>query len=514
MFRFPVSLGGQCDNLKQTQPSDEQHHRPIMDEVDFFRSEKRDDQNVITEETHRLHVKRENSRVDDDDDRSMGINTGLNLLTANTGSDESLVDDGLSVDMEEKRTKIENTQLREELKKSNEENQRLKEMLSQTTNNFNSLQMQLVAVMRQEEDHHHLATIESKDKDTNRHEAPEMVPRQFIDLGLPSAEVSSDERITSRSPPSLLEDSSSRQRAKRVLEIEESPENESKGWGNPSKVSKHNASSSNGNGNAIDQSAAEATMRKARVSVRARSEAPMLSDGCQWRKYGQKMAKGNPCPRAYYRCTMAVGCPVRKQVQRCADDRSILITTYEGNHNHPLPPAAMYMASTTTAAASMLLSGSTMSNQDGLMNPTNLFARTMLPCSSSMATISASAPFPTITLDLTESASNVNGPTNNNPLMQFSQRSGFAELNQSGLPQMMGQALYYNQQQSKFSGLLIPSQSLNAGESVNAAMPANPNFAAALAAAITSIINGSSNHQNGSSNSSNNNVTTGSGDRQ
>lgn len=86
MFRFPVSLGGgPRDNTK---PLDEQHHRAVVDEVDFFRSAEkrdrvsRDDQDMIADETHRVHVKRENSRVDDHEDRSTDHINVSSLITS------------------------------------------------------------------------------------------------------------------------------------------------------------------------------------------------------------------------------------------------------------------------------------------------------------------------------------------------------------------------------------------------------------------------------------------------
>ncbi|MCO5599204.1 hypothetical protein L7F22_053304 [Adiantum nelumboides] len=78
------------------------------------------------------------------------------------------------------------------------------------------------------------------------------------------------------------------------------------------------------------------TVREPRVVVQTTSDVDILDDGYRWRKYGQKVVKGNAHPRSYYKCTN-VGCSVRKHVERSSKDHKAVITMYEGKHNHDVP---------------------------------------------------------------------------------------------------------------------------------------------------------------------------------
>lgn len=74
-------------------------------------------------------------------------------------------------------------------------------------------------------------------------------------------------------------------------------------------------------------------LREPRFCFQTRSEVDVLDDGYKWRKYGQKVVKNSLHPRSYYRCTHT-NCRVKKRVERLSEDCRMVITTYEGRHNH------------------------------------------------------------------------------------------------------------------------------------------------------------------------------------
>ncbi|KAL0407478.1 UNVERIFIED_CONTAM: WRKY transcription factor 71 [Sesamum latifolium] len=102
--------------------------------------------------------------------------------------------------------------------------------------------------------------------------------------------------------------------------------------------------------------------RQPRFAFMTKSEVDHLEDGYRWRKYGQKAVKNSPYPRSYYRCTTQK-CPVKKRVERSFQDPSVVITTYEGQHNHHVPAtlrgnvAGMFASSMLSPAPPLTLDG-------------------------------------------------------------------------------------------------------------------------------------------------------------
>ncbi|KAF8408064.1 hypothetical protein HHK36_007205 [Tetracentron sinense] len=308
-----------------------------------------------------------------------------------------------------------------------EENERLKTDLARIVKDYQSLQMNFFDIVQQEEATKSTVTVPMLEEI----EEPELVS---LSLGRISSDPKKDEKTSNSSKTkedvqlkedlALGLDCKLGGRNPRPIELIlnprtetsfEEPKEEEAGETWPPRKKLKTATSGD------DEISQQTYPKKARVSVRARCDTATMNDGCQWRKYGQKIAKGNPCPRGYYRCTIAPSCPVRKQVQRCAEDMSILITTYEGTHNHPLPISATAFASTTSAAACMLTNGSTSSQPSlGAMATTaNLHGLSFNLSDNSRSkqfylsnsSIYASHSHPIITLDLTAPPASSSSPS-------------------------------------------------------------------------------------------------------
>ncbi|WMV28497.1 hypothetical protein MTR67_021882 [Solanum verrucosum] len=206
-----------------------------------------------------------------------------------------------------------------EIYEAKEENERLKRMLSKMMKDYKSLQMHFQGILTQKNSKNNIIATSN-----NIHEEKELVELVSLSLGRSSSTsrelikkelLYDDQNKSNKKHGKLLFDGLELGLDCKFTQENSFEELKKENINNERSVSVQNYPPSKMD-YCDEDFLQQIPQKKARVSIRAVCGTTTMNDGCQWRKYGQKIAKGNPCPRAYYRCTVSPSCPVRKQKQQ------------------------------------------------------------------------------------------------------------------------------------------------------------------------------------------------------